>query len=141
MIRHPQYRIVTLAYLRPTFRSTSPAFAPGLPVAGAARYSERSTTTTTPYPDVTKATTVSIPSQRPSAIAQRLPDPGTIHAPHRFREFEVCASSGRLTLIMLRISRREGWRVFWSLSRTTTQRNCVHLSQWEWTTIAWSIKD
>lgn len=27
--------------------------------------------------------------KRPSAIAQRLPDPDEVHAPHRFREFEV----------------------------------------------------
>jgi hypothetical protein len=27
--------------------------------------------------------------RKPSAIAQRLPDPDVVHAPHRFREFEV----------------------------------------------------
>ena len=35
------------------------------------------------------STTPSSVARKPSAIAQRLPDPDTVHTAHRFREFEV----------------------------------------------------
>lgn len=76
-------RSAALAQARPHIRPTSPGLprvCPAVCRASRASYSQFST-------DTTSSSSV---SGKPSAIAQRLPSPDTIHAPHRFREFEVC---------------------------------------------------
>jgi hypothetical protein len=68
-----RFSTAAVATARPTIRTTHvhPFVSPRLrPLA-------YSTSTTTSH------------RKRPSAIAQRLPDPDEVHGPHRFREFEV----------------------------------------------------
>lgn len=79
MLQLVRRRSAAVARCPPHFFPTSPGLARFLPAA-VRRYSPGSTTTNE---------TSSIVGQKPPAIAQRLPDPDTIHAPHRFREFEV----------------------------------------------------
>ena len=68
-VAHPTFRLLPLRpFASPVFRATSCMV----------RYS---------------ATTTSWGDGKPLAIAQRLPDPNTFHAPHRLREFEVRSSA------------------------------------------------
>lgn len=79
MFRLARRQIPAVARFHPHTGPTSPGRARLGPAFRCASSSQGSA-------DTTSSSTESL---KPSAIAQRLPDPDTIVAPHRFREFEV----------------------------------------------------